>query len=390
MPRSGRYKKKHTVVDKNNKQCQHCLLWFARLDRHETSCSSGYHQSNTRRSAVFVHNLDSLNSGIINNNSSNANNEGNNSVFCSDVYESSPNQNPSEPIELLPNNRRQRNNISGNSIGVLESNELSASNDNEPPVEEDCLVFNNELQSPYDFSKISESMVNDQQYNVFTHQELLSLKLHEILRKAKAPLSLYTEIKDFIDVSVPLWSKLSYPYIVNKDVLIKNMHKVVFSGGLPSKVAKPKKKRKSRKRKSTTLSPEDIINEESSSTTSPSGNVDVDVTHSENTNSSPILPVVEGTGETTTTVSKTIPKDYKFSLIPILKEVSLTDIHVCAQVPCFNLVSSIVSLLNNPLVHNETNSLYNDPLYLNPSNPTLQPDAYNDIHTSLWYKETHT
>ena len=59
------------------------------------------------------------------------------------------------------------------------------------------------------------------------------------------------------------------------------------------------------------------------------------------------------------------------------------------NIPTFPILGAIVSLLQNPLLTSMKSTLYNDPLYQNPIDATLNKDGtYDDIHTGIWFLDT--
>ena len=220
---------------------------------------------------------------------------------------------------------------------ILPPNQPAASNSNPISTLDDASSQTNS-RSYYDFSFISERMQNHQSQAIFSNNQLVSLKLYDMLRRADAPIGLYDDMRNFIFYAFSKLRDDPDQLLNTRKKLVQQMHLQIFSGDTYLK-----RKRKSKNNSNRTRRSQKKMNE------------------------------------------ATEKNKYEFNLhhnnIPIvLKDTSQT-----IEVPCFDLVSQIASLLQDPFLMKPSNTSYHKKTYFNPrENPSAY---YDDIESSDWFLE---
>ena len=249
--------------------------------------------------------------------------------------------------------------------------------------------------SPYNFVNIADILYDSRETISFSPKQLISLKLFEILHQSQAPMSLYKEIQDFLDNSIPILMHLEKPYIISRTDLLNQMHKDIVFRGVNKKSPQIRTKRKlnnnpSNEPISNNISQTD--NDNSTGSNEMNTNIPISNLHSNiivpNIKDNSILSKLEQHSQLESQLYKS---SLTFSMEPTKSNIELEDCHGIFPVTTFCLVSSIVGLLQNPILMSENNTIYHHSLYNDPSNNDFNPmNIYDDIHTSEWFKNTHS
>ena len=79
---------------------------------------------------------------------------------------------------------------------------------------------------------------------------------------------------------------------------------------------------------------------------------------------------------------------YMFDLFPKVLKYQISQIPKQIEITIFDIKSTIISLLIDPVVMNESNLLMNERSFINPKN--FNHEFYGDIHTGYWFKNAHS
>lgn len=224
-----------------------------------------------------------------------------------------------------------------------------------------------------DISDITHKMSTLRNNPSFTNKELCSLRLYQILDRANAPISLYNELIDFITSVVPLFEgKHSTSYFLTRNDLVKKMHELVFNG---SKNSNKNKRNKSNSKNEFAQQPNQSLDSDHRSLDK--CNTQTSTTSSQlvrDTNTSSARPHIA------------------FSLEPKIQRMRLSEDNegLEVEITTFDFLSNVISLLNDPMLMKQTNTLYHREEYMNPQNFKEDFKRYDDIHTANWYLQTHS
>ena len=262
-------------------------------------------------------------------------------------------------IDTFPStsNHGNQHNISSetnnddNTLGLINPDPIATSTDENEfhyPLDDEhhpihpSIDNQNEFQTndnnPFDFTSISKSMEKMQNTSIFTIQQLVSLKLYDILRRSNAPINLYDEIRCLIDWSVPKFKQYYPPYLSTRSSLIKDMESNILNGSTPIR-----KKRKSSSAK-----------------------------RSSNRNDKLNVPKIQ---------------HYNFTLRPVQKIVRLKDTTIDIHVPTFDIVSQITSMLNNRFLMKKAHTIYHRTQFTDPV--STNSDIIDDIESTQWFANAH-
>ena len=326
-------------------------------------------------------------------------------------------QNDDTYMNSAQSNMSNTNNDQGVNIGLVNQLESHIGNDNGSMHSNDDIIHDpylsnsiendvtsssyqetssNESKSPYDFSNIFDTLYSSRKTISFSQKQLVSLKLFEILHKSQAPMSLYKEIQDFMENSIPILMNIEKPYIISRSDLLNQMHKDIVFRGLNRKVPHSRTKRKYNNNDE--INGTRIVNSLQSGNAQ--GQIEVD---GDNNSSSTHRNAVVVNPQQNNIISKleVIYQNQQllqlnntslsFSMKATKSNIQLEGCEGTFPVTTFCLISSIVGLLQNPILMSESNTIYHHSLYNDPNNNALNPlDIYNDIHTSDWFKKTYT
>ena len=258
------------------------------------------------------------------------------------------------------------------------NNKISTANECSTKDSNNIVINDNDdsfKQDNFDLSQVTDRMYHLNKTPYFTNSELASLRLFQILNKANAPLSLYKDLQEYINSIIPLLQSFntssSSPFIINRSALITQMHPLIFNGSQERNHTTRRNKRKESKISSST-------------TTTTNTNINT----IKNDSSHHVKDLVANKNKKRT-----------FTLMPKLSPLRLSEPGeegvdpIQINIPTFDFVSSVLSLLNDPILTCPKNLLYlQHSSYLQPSNidNCNEEDMYlDDIHTSDWFRHTH-
>lgn len=336
----------------DNKQCPHCFKMIKRERMHwrfSVDCRNKSMNVNQNTPSSVV-----ITSISCNNNKSDSNNNPN----TTDAHLSSSNNNPSDSMAFSQQNENI-NDTFDMSSGNTNNNPTNSSNEDESSIYEsntnydimeesnESTLFqsvypNNTINSndeggvPTDLSRLSKNMLIFNKSPTFSQQQLMSIVLFKLLHKVNAPISLYNDLSQFIDIfSNVIRNNYTSKCIIPRDRLVRDMHHIIF-------------------------------NKSSSSCYDSSKNKEDDPLESQ------------------TTLEK-----YSFNLYPTSVKVNLSNCSTKVDVPRFDFVSSFFSIIHDTSLMKKENLLYNETSYITPSRETISALPYDDIHTGMWYEMTH-
>ena len=248
--------------------------------------------------------------------------------------------------------------------------------------------------SPYEFSSIFDTLHSYRNTITFSQKQLVSLKLFEILHKSQAPMSLYKEIQEFMENSIPILMNIDKPYIISRTDLLKQMHKDIVFRGLNKKVPLSRAKRKFNNDGELNRD-QSFIPQQLSSSQNPQlrDQYNNSLAHTcnlvgDNMKMNNIISKLEIYNRNQQPI-ELYNTSLSFSMEATKSNIGLEDCEGTFPITTFCLISSIVGLLQNPILMTEKNTIYHHPLYNDPNNNAFNPSGiYNDIHTSDWFRDT--
>ena len=309
--------------------------------------------------------------------------EQNNNVLCKDTCNInhntivSQNDNSELPNIDLPTNDAIDVNCNNFHDNIINDNLPSQEHNHDYP--ENTNINSNEKFKPYDLLAIHDALKSARNTIAFSKKQLISLKLYEILHKSQAPISLYKEIQLFIDNSIQTLIGEEKPYIIGRTDLLNQMHSQIVFRGLVRKEKKIRRKKP---------------------TTNGGDHTNYDINGRNNNQSIEVIQTEEIIHVKPSNVLMSLEDkmfkhiralfDLQFSMKPIETHIPLEGVEGKFPITTFCFVSSIIGLLQNPILMRKDNTLYHQPLYNDPSKEEYnQKNVYNDIHTSDWFKDTH-
>jgi hypothetical protein len=187
----------------------------------------------------------------------------------------------------------------------------------------------NDNNTPFDFISSCKSMITMKNTCAYSTKQLISLKLYDVIRRVNAPIILYDEMRALFDEAMHKLESSCPPYLSTRTRLIDDMEKKILNGSMPS----------SSKRKMK--------------------------------NANQII----------------VEDFYKFSLRHKVKKLRLMQTSVDVDVPVFDIVSEIVSMLSDPFLMKLSHTLYHKPMYQDPL--SHNSEFFDDLETTQWFRKAH-
>ena len=179
--------------------------------------------------------------------------------------------------------------------------------------------------SDLDIHKLTCELHQGNHSHTLSYKHVVSLQLFQMLNKVRAPISLYNDIGKFILQNISHIKRCNGSVVIPRDKMIKDMDQYICI-----------KKKK----------------------------------------------------HTKETDNESIKKEWKYDLKPFKVDIQLMKSSYQIEVPQFDFVSAFMNIMYDPSITTDvSNLLYNDKDYL--FSHHQHGYVVDDIHTGIWYKETH-
>ena len=179
--------------------------------------------------------------------------------------------------------------------------------------------------STIDLKNLTYELQEGNDKHPLSYKHVVSLELMQMLNKVRAPISLYNDIGRFILQNVSHIKRSHGSVVIPRDKLMKDMDQFISN-----------KKKKHTKR----------------------------------------------------TKNESKKRGWEYNLKPFIVDLQLMNSSYQIEVPQFDFVSAFMNIVYDPSITKDvSNLLYNDKDYLFPHNQ--HGYGVDDIHTGIWYKETH-